>query len=103
MAAGIDVLRSLTYKAAADDDQARLAPSSLAIARMEAARRMVWIVDEALQIFGGYDYMREQEIERCYRDAWTLAAEVGTEEEQKDVIAQEILGPPVRLPPRNIR
>jgi alkylation response protein AidB-like acyl-CoA dehydrogenase len=38
--------------------------------------------------------MSDQEIERCYRDAWVLAAELGTEEEQKDVIAQEILGPP---------
>lgn len=65
---------------------------TLAIARMEARNVLVRSVDEALQIFGGYGYMADQEMERCYRDAWALAAELGTEEEQKDVIAGEILG-----------
>jgi acyl-CoA dehydrogenase len=92
MAAGLDVIRSLTYKAAGDYDRGRLTLGSLAIARMEAGRMLVRTLDEALQIFGGYGYMSDQEIERCYRDAWALAAELGTEEEQKDVIAREILG-----------
>ena len=94
MAAGLNVVRSLTYRAAGDYDRERLTPGSLAIARMEARNVLVRSVDEALQIFGGYGYMSDQEIERCYRDAWALAAELGTEEEQKDVIAREILGPP---------
>jgi len=67
---------------------------------MEAGKILVRIVDEALQIFGGYGYMSDQAIERCYRDAWALAAELGTEEEQKDVIAAEILGPPNHLVPK---
>jgi alkylation response protein AidB-like acyl-CoA dehydrogenase len=100
MAAGLDVARCLTYRAAGDYDRGRLTPGSLAIARMETGRLLVRSVDEALQIFGGYGYMSDQEIERCYRDAWVLAAELGTEEEQKDVIAQEILGPPGGPPPR---
>ena len=94
MAAWIEVIRSLAYQAAVDHDEGRLKPRPLAIAQMEAGRGLVWIADEALQIFGGYGYMAEQEIERCYRDAWALAADLETEEEQKDVIAQEILGPP---------
>jgi len=51
------------------------------------------VIDEALQIFGGYGYMAEQAIEHYFRDAWALAVELGTEEEQKDLIAEKILGP----------
>ncbi len=92
MAAGLDRVRCLAYRAAGDYDRGRLTPGTLAIARMEARNVLVRSVDEALQIFGGYGYMADQEMERCYRDAWALAAELGTEEEQKDVIAGEILG-----------
>ena len=53
---------------------------------------MTWIVDEALQIFGGYGYMVEQDIEHYYRDAWAIGAELGTEERQKDMIALKTLG-----------
>jgi len=99
MAAGLDGVRCLAYKAAGDYDRGRLTPGALAVARMEARNVLVRSVDEALQIFGGYGYMADQEMERCYRDAWALAAELGTEEEQKDVIAAEILGPPNGPPP----
>ena len=53
-------------------------------------------VDEALQIFGGYGYMAEQAVEHYFRDAWAVRGELGTEEEQKDVIAGKILGPDAR-------
>jgi alkylation response protein AidB-like acyl-CoA dehydrogenase len=51
-------------------------------------------VDEALQIFGGYGYMAEQEIEHFYRDAWAIGVELGTEEELKDILSEKILGKP---------
>jgi alkylation response protein AidB-like acyl-CoA dehydrogenase len=60
---------------------------------LEVGRRLVVIVDEALQIFGGYGYIAEQAIEHYYRDAWAIGVELGTEEEQKDEIAEIILGP----------
>jgi len=60
---------------------------------LEVERRLVAIVDEALQIFGGYGYIAEQAIEHYYRDAWAVGVELGTEEEQKDAIAEIILGP----------
>jgi hypothetical protein len=37
--------------------------------------------------------MAEQAIEHYFRDAWTIAVELGAEEEQKDAIAEIILGP----------
>jgi len=56
-------------------------------------RRLISVVDEALQIFGGYGYIAEQAIEHYFRDAWAIGVELGTEEEQKDLIAENILGP----------
>ena len=50
------------------------------------------VIDEALQIFGGYGYMAEQAIEHYFRDAWAIEADLGTEEELKDRIAERILG-----------
>jgi alkylation response protein AidB-like acyl-CoA dehydrogenase len=65
---------------------------SLCIAQLEVGKRLVWVVDEALQIFGGYGYIAEQDIEHFYRDAWAILAELGTEEELKDTVIEKILG-----------
>ncbi len=92
MAVSVEAARWLTYKSAVEYDQGRTDPGSLSIAQLEAGRRLIWVVDEALQIFGGYGYMADQEIEENYRDAWAIGADLGTEEENKDDIAEKILG-----------
>ena len=92
MAASIEVIRWLTYKAAADYDRERVDPGFLAMTHLEAGRRLVGVVDEAVQIFGGYGYMAEQAIEHYFRDAWAIEVDLGTEEEQKDRIADGLLG-----------
>ncbi len=93
MAVSIEVVRWLTYKSATEYDQERVDTGSLSLAQLEVARRLIALVDEALQIFGGYGYMAEQAIEHYFRDAWAICVELGTEEEQKDLIAERILGP----------
>jgi alkylation response protein AidB-like acyl-CoA dehydrogenase len=93
MAASIEVIRWLTCKAAADYDRGKADPGFLATTRLEAGRRLAGVVDEAVQIFGGYGYMAEQPIEHYFRDAWAIEADLGTEEEQKDRIADRLLGP----------
>jgi len=60
---------------------------------LEVGRRLISVVDEALQIFGGYGYIAEQAIEHYFRDAWAIGVELGTEEEQKDEIAEVMIGP----------
>jgi len=92
MVVGIEVSRWLTYKAATEYDQGRIDPGSLPITQLEVGRRLVGVVDEALQIFGGYGYMAEQAIEHYFRDAWAIGVELGTEEDLKDVIAERIFG-----------
>lgn len=92
MVVSIEVARWLTYKAATEYDRGRMDPEFLSIAQLEVGRRLVGVVDEALQIFGGYGYMAEQAIEHYYRDAWAIGVELGTEEENRDEIAKRILG-----------
>ena len=93
MAVRIEGARWLTYKSAIEFDQGRMHPGSLLMAQLEAGRRLMEVVDQALQIFGGYGYMTEQAIEHYFRDAWAIGVDLGTEEEQKDAIADVLLGP----------
>jgi len=93
MVSSIEVARCLAYKSAAQFDQGNVDHGFLSITQLEVQRKLVAIVDEALQIFGGYGYIAEQAIEHYYRDAWAIGVELGTEEEQKDAIAEIILGP----------
>jgi alkylation response protein AidB-like acyl-CoA dehydrogenase len=92
MAVSIEVSRWLTYKSAIEFDQERLDSGFISIAQLEVGRRLIGVVDEALQIFGGYGYMVEQAIEHYFRDAWAIVLELGTEEELKDSIAERLLG-----------
>jgi alkylation response protein AidB-like acyl-CoA dehydrogenase len=93
MAGGIEVARWLTYKSATEYDRGKIDPLFFSITQLEVGRRLVRVVDEALQIFGGYGYMAEQAIEHYFRDAWAIGVDLGTEEEQKDAIAEIMLGP----------
>jgi alkylation response protein AidB-like acyl-CoA dehydrogenase len=95
MAVRIEGARWLTYKSAIEFDHGRIHPGSLLMAQLEAGRRLIGVVDEALQIFGGYGYTVEQAIEHYFRDAWAIGVDLGTEEEQKDAIAEILLGPDV--------
>ena len=94
MAVSIEVARWFTYKLAIEYDQERMDSGFLSMAQLDVGRKLTSIVDEAVQIFGGYGYMADQPIEHYFRDAWAMAVELGTEEELKDVIADELLGPP---------
>jgi alkylation response protein AidB-like acyl-CoA dehydrogenase len=93
MAVSVEVARWLTYKAAIAYGQDRIDSGILPLTQLEVGRRLIMVVDEALQIFGGYGYIAEQAIEHYFRDAWAIGVELGTEEEQKDLIAETLLGP----------
>jgi alkylation response protein AidB-like acyl-CoA dehydrogenase len=93
MAVSVEVARWLTYKAGTAYEQDRIDSGFFPITQLEVGRRLITVVDEALQIFGGYGYIAEQAIEHYFRDAWAIGVELGTEEEQKDQIAEVMIGP----------
>ena len=61
------------------------------MAKYYASEMAMEVCDEAIQIHGGYGYMKEYEVERYMRDAKLLEIGEGTSEIQKMVIARHIL------------
>ncbi|MEW5735187.1 MAG: acyl-CoA dehydrogenase family protein [Thermodesulfobacteriota bacterium] len=92
MATKIEAARLLTYKAAWNCDQGRIDPKLTSMAKMFAARAAVEVADEAIQMHGGYGYMREYDVERFYRDAKITEIYEGTKEIQKNTIASSVIG-----------
>ncbi|MCP4370709.1 MAG: acyl-CoA dehydrogenase [Deltaproteobacteria bacterium] len=88
----IELARLITYKAAWNFDQGRIDPKLTSMAKMYAARTAVEVADEAIQLLGGYGYMTEYEVERCYRDAKITEIYEGTKEIQKNTIASSVIG-----------
>ncbi len=92
MAIKIELARLITYQAAADYDHGSQDAALPAMARETTARTAFEVADEAIQLFGGYGYMTESEVERFYRDA--KAVEIGGIGGfgRKKVIADAIIG-----------
>ena len=88
MATKIEAARLLTYKAAWLIDQGRPDPFISSMAKWYAARVAVEVVDEAAQIYGGYFYFQDYDIQRFYRVAKVLEIYEGTKEVQKDTVAR---------------
>lgn len=87
----IQLARTFVYKAAWLKDQGRPFGKEAAIAKYYASEMAMEVCDEAIQIHGGYGYMKEYEVERFLRDAKLLEIGEGTSEVQKMVIARYIL------------
>lgn len=92
MATKIELARLMTYKAAWNFDQVSIDPKLTSMAKMFAARTVVEVCDEAIQLLGGYGYMQEYEVERFYRDAKITELYEGTKEIQKNTIASALIG-----------
>lgn len=81
------VERAAAASAGADIDQMRLAADA-AVAKNDAVAACEFVVNEAVQIFGGAGYMRESEVERHYRDARILGIGGGATEVMNDLVAK---------------
>ncbi|WP_134700165.1 acyl-CoA dehydrogenase [Ammoniphilus sp. YIM 78166] len=90
MAMNIELARTMVYKAAWLKDQGRKFSKEASMAKLFASETGAKVCDQAIQIHGGYGYMKEYEVERFYRDAKLLEIGEGTSEVQRIVIAREI-------------
>lgn len=81
----------LTLKAAALRQQGLPCTTAAAMAKWYAAEAACYCCDLALQIHGGYGYMKDYPIERMYRDARILRIYEGTSEVQKMVVARAVM------------
>ena len=91
MATKIEAARLLTYKAAFLKDSGKDITLSAATAKYFASETAVRCAEEAVQIHGGYGYVKDFPVEKFYRDAKLLTIGEGTSEVQKMVIARKIL------------
>lgn len=91
MAVRLDAARLLTWRAAwmASQDDRRFTSES-AMAKCYAAETASWITDQAIQIFGGYGYMKEYLIEKLYRDARIFRIFEGTSEIMRLIVSREL-------------
>lgn len=93
MAMEIELAHLMTYKGAAMADLGQHLEMSLtaSYAKLYASEMVMRVTTEAVQILGGYGYMREFPVERMMRDAKLMAIGGGTSEVQRLIIAREIL------------
>ncbi|HAQ07669.1 MAG TPA: acyl-CoA dehydrogenase, partial [Bacillus bacterium] len=90
MAMKIELARNMVYKAAWLKDQGRPFSKEASMCKLYASEIAMEVADQAVQIHGGYGYMREYEVERYMRDAKLLEIGEGTSEVQRMVIARLI-------------
>ena len=91
MATGIEGARLLTLRAAALKDAGRPYGTASAMAKLFAAETAMRVTTDAIQVHGGYGYIKEYEVERSFRDAKITQIYEGTSQIQKLVIAREVL------------
>lgn len=91
MSMEIDAARMLTYKAAWLRDEGRDFILEASQAKLFASEVAVRTAEEAIQIHGGYGYIKEYPVEKFWRDSKLLTIGEGTSEVQKMVIARQLL------------
>jgi alkylation response protein AidB-like acyl-CoA dehydrogenase len=91
MATKIDASRLLTYRAAKMIDAGKRVTRESAMAKLFASESAVWIANEAVQIFGGYGFIKDFPVEKFYRDVKLCTIGEGTSEIQRLVIARQLL------------
>lgn len=90
MAMEVELARNMVYKAAWLKDNGKPFTKEAAFAKLFATETAFRNANEAIQIHGGYGYMREYEVERFLRDAKLLEIGEGTSEIQRVVIARQL-------------
>jgi len=91
MATEIEAARLLVYKSALDKDNGRSYDQSSAMAKLFASKVAMEQTVEAVQIHGGYGFVKEYHVERLMRDAKITQIYEGTSEVQKIVISRGVL------------
>ena len=94
MATQLEAARLLTLRAAAIKDSGQTTTSESAMAKLFASEAAVRICDEAVQLHGGYGFIKDYPVEKFYRDVKLCTIGEGTSEIQRMVIARELLKRP---------
>jgi alkylation response protein AidB-like acyl-CoA dehydrogenase len=91
MATQIDAARLLTYRAAWLQDNKQSFVKEASMAKLHASETAMFVTSKAIQIFGGYGYVKEYPMERYLRDAKITEIYEGTSEMQRLTIARQLM------------
>ncbi len=91
MATDIEAARLLTYRAGFLKDHGTRVTRESAMAKLFASEMAVAVCNEAVQIHGGYGFIKDYPVEKFYRDVKLMTIGEGTSEIQKMVIARQLL------------
>jgi acyl-CoA dehydrogenase len=91
MAVSIEAMRLLTHKAAWMVDRGEVPNAISSYAKLFGSEACMKITTDAVQIFGGYGYMKDYPVEKLMRDAKLLQIYGGTSQIQHVVIARDLL------------
>lgn len=91
MAMRIEASRLLIHQAAALRDAGENCGKQASMAKLFASETAMWVTTKAVQIYGGYGYIKEYPVERYFRDAKVTEIYEGTSEIQRMVIAKNLL------------
>ena len=90
MAMEIDAARLLTYRAAWLARNGAFQHAEGSMSKLKAGETAVWVTEQAIQILGGYGYIRDFPVEKWYRDAKIYTIFEGTSEIQRIVISRAL-------------
>jgi len=90
MAMEIDAARLLTYRAAWMGRNATFEHAEGSMSKLKAGETAVWVTEQAVQILGGYGYIKDFPVEKWYRDAKIYTIFEGTSEIQRMVISRAL-------------
>jgi len=88
MATRTEAARALTHRVAARKDAGEDVTVSASMVKLFASETAMWVTTQAIQLFGGYGYMRDFPVEKLFRDAKVTEIYEGTSEIQRIVIAR---------------
>jgi len=92
MATRVAASRALLHAAAAAKDRGQSVRQFSSMAKLMASETAMWVTTQAVQIFGGYGYVKDYPVERLFRDAKVTEIYEGTSEIQRIVIARALYG-----------
>src|SRR5439155_143634 len=88
MATRIEAARALAHAAATRRDRGEDTTMQASMAKLFASETAMWVTTQAVQLFGGYGYMRDFPVEKLFRDAKVTELYEGTSEIQRIIVAR---------------
>ena len=90
MATRIEAARALSHRVAGRKDAGEDVTMFTSMVKLFASETAMWVTTQAIQLFGGYGYMRDFPVEKLFRDAKVTEIYEGTSEIQRVVIARAL-------------